>query len=1140
MANPSNLYAEKIFAEHPIALWTLDEDLNFLSLLSDEENRDLSTNWTFTNSATGTQYDETTQPYYRLGTTVTQVSKASVTTSGSFTATSNFTFTSNDDTFTIGFYYFKTTPYISSVRIGYKIGAGATQWSSSIATSDFYEWSFASATFDAQPSGANIVIEFNYSAPTSSDSVSILINGLSVGKWSEDTNLTSTGSISATIPSTIPLTGTNLTVVEAEAYASISNTAYYVISDGVSGARNSSFPLVYGSKNSMVLSYNDDLPSLIVPGNGFLNKSQKYKTRTFEAWLRIKAGTSTAKKILGPIIGNDGLYVDGPHLILNIDGNLLSHYVGEWDRPMLVQIVTSTSGAQLFINGDFIGAVNYTIDDLELEEYFDGTDVQDWIGIYCHTDVPRIEVSCVAIYAYAIDKILAQKRFVYGQGTKHFQSELIAGYAGEAIFPDYSFANYGNNRAYGNNQKYQWSEGILNNCISETNILKSPNYAIPSIVVNPSSGYTDEDLLAAQNSPYDHIDLQPLSGWSSVESHILFDTINPTLNAVKGIYIVATRSENNTSKQILFKIFNKVSGDYLEAYTIRESTTDKIIYKFSYNGTVSSALYTATGNVIGTKFAAGVVFADLVENTDTNFYEFFNDSKNLVVYVGGDEAFTTDTTFTGKIYKFGFMDERNLSKVSSEFNSDGFFNGTAATLDSHTASYTLFLNKFDSKIFLDISCNTYWQESIPLSFFAKYVTAPTGTRYALDYLQFNVDYPRPISFSSNEYDTSNSLARTYLTFQTLASGAEADILSFGTSSRVTSSKVISSTSGYSTTKYEVVDGTVVYIPTTVDLETMAVVAHIESNVESIILKPIGIRHLQIAGQGLNTDTATPTAFGTSTDTDITPYGGVSAPVMPKFTQPYYYLSGNAGMQITGTPSASKGYLLNINEELSDTFEIGFLQMVAKFEIEQFSTSDVLIFETVNTSDSPDTKVRFYVDSINTSNTRARIFAKDENGSDYTDVEYFINGVKTKYPVITLDEWVTVGIKFTKVYAFTSETGTVNITGPMLLNNFIYAQLKSGDEHGTVLTENLWINVLYDSLSQQTWNDYSTGLWSDIISTSSGTEIRGLSAEEIYKTFTGTATNSIGGYSSETSIGLSGYEYAIYTNAVGTQITIEPA
>jgi hypothetical protein len=129
MANPSNLYAEKIFAEHPVAMWAFDDSLKYLSLITDAQ-RSLATNWTFTSSATGTVFDQTSAPYYKLGTTVTTVSKASVTSSGSFTATSNFTITPNADTFAVGFYYYKLTPYITSIRIGYKVGAGATQWSS--------------------------------------------------------------------------------------------------------------------------------------------------------------------------------------------------------------------------------------------------------------------------------------------------------------------------------------------------------------------------------------------------------------------------------------------------------------------------------------------------------------------------------------------------------------------------------------------------------------------------------------------------------------------------------------------------------------------------------------------------------------------------------------------------------------------------------------------------------------------------------------------------------------------------------------------------------------------------------------------------------------------------------------------------
>jgi hypothetical protein len=34
MSNPSNLYAEKIYSEHPVVLWALDDQLDYIGLIS--------------------------------------------------------------------------------------------------------------------------------------------------------------------------------------------------------------------------------------------------------------------------------------------------------------------------------------------------------------------------------------------------------------------------------------------------------------------------------------------------------------------------------------------------------------------------------------------------------------------------------------------------------------------------------------------------------------------------------------------------------------------------------------------------------------------------------------------------------------------------------------------------------------------------------------------------------------------------------------------------------------------------------------------------------------------------------------------------------------------------------------------------
>ena len=44
MSNPSNLYAEKIFSEHPLVLWALDDEADYISLIS-EQQRDIESQW---------------------------------------------------------------------------------------------------------------------------------------------------------------------------------------------------------------------------------------------------------------------------------------------------------------------------------------------------------------------------------------------------------------------------------------------------------------------------------------------------------------------------------------------------------------------------------------------------------------------------------------------------------------------------------------------------------------------------------------------------------------------------------------------------------------------------------------------------------------------------------------------------------------------------------------------------------------------------------------------------------------------------------------------------------------------------------------------------------------------------------------
>ena len=51
MSNPSNLYAEKIYSEHPLVLWALDDQADYVSLIT-EEKRNIVSLWDDTESCT--------------------------------------------------------------------------------------------------------------------------------------------------------------------------------------------------------------------------------------------------------------------------------------------------------------------------------------------------------------------------------------------------------------------------------------------------------------------------------------------------------------------------------------------------------------------------------------------------------------------------------------------------------------------------------------------------------------------------------------------------------------------------------------------------------------------------------------------------------------------------------------------------------------------------------------------------------------------------------------------------------------------------------------------------------------------------------------------------------------------------------
>ena len=118
MSNPSNLYAEKVFAEHPVALWPLDDSVDYISLIS-EANRDL-TLWTISGGTAELKPDTSEEPF--INSYVTELNGDVPEDNGQISLISNFSKNFQDldsviGTFSFGSYFYSMSESINSIDL---------------------------------------------------------------------------------------------------------------------------------------------------------------------------------------------------------------------------------------------------------------------------------------------------------------------------------------------------------------------------------------------------------------------------------------------------------------------------------------------------------------------------------------------------------------------------------------------------------------------------------------------------------------------------------------------------------------------------------------------------------------------------------------------------------------------------------------------------------------------------------------------------------------------------------------------------------------------------------------------------------------------------------------------------------------
>ena len=1250
MSNPSNLYAEKVFAEHPTGLWALDDKADYVSLiseadrvLSDNDPEDINAKWNPPIGGTVSDYPQSVDEPF-IGSYVGKITATPTTgDSGSVTLISKDIIKLNKlnqylKTFSVGGYFYSESSYISGFEIGYQYED--TTSGQNITHLRNYDtiinnsWIFISETFDTPPDDTDlrIVFKINFLGGSETEDV-FLVNGLTLGQWSEEFASTSLG-VSPISISDKNIAVTTQDAIVAKCYGLQELDGYYLVSDNMLKAKNVGVPMVYGTSGLTTIYGNENDPSLIIPGVGLLNESGKFRQYTLEAWIRINSYSNERKRIIGPIASTDGIYVDGPFIGLRVGSEYKTYYVGEWTRPMLVHMKIGEDFASLIINGQEVISLTYLTESLSLPSMLNQNNKdQDWIGFYAYDGISPIEIDCVGIYPYLVSSSVAKRRFVFGQGVD-IPENINSAYSGTSVFIDYSFADYTSNYSYPNIGS--WGQGFSDNMGVSKGTLFALSHPLPEIVL---SSKTKEELFldCKTSQPSDtkeFFSFRPNSSWNLVSGYLFFENFDFLNTPVSGFYGCFKLPESSSSVQTLFKIEKENTKDYFAIQLLN----NQISYKINYKGT-EETLYTPLIAVPGEVVDIGLNIPDFVSKFGTPASNFFGSLSDLRMYIGGSKDGLS--TFTGKIYKVGLCTKYNFQKIRGLFNEigvpvwnedlfaiyqnnqlinvDGGIDTTSMppyggltdtangaltgggvvvteedSLLDHVASYTLSPEIVFDRYSLAVSANAYWEDQLPLTYFAESVIDRRGDQYFdLDFIQFNIDYPVPSktieietepeewtyaelseeygtplqrSYTSLDnylftgyndyedlknkiskeykYDTDESLLRSYVTFQYTKLGANQTSFYFTKTERPSRDGVLIPGSDWMTTKYEVVDNMIIYPPTGVDFNDLSIVTHLETNLKNSERNNVVIKKLSYASQALNESDASP--IGTRFGADIYPY--TKTGIYYDFkrnnpfsiytgSSPYLYLTKNSGIQLRGKfdPLINRGLLIPINENRSEGFQVIAMQLALRFDGDYFPYAPTQIFEI----QGRDSYIKFYMVACDPTGRRAKIYALDaRTGLVQDGIGFYWNGKIVKEPIITLQEWGFLGVNFLSSLDFSFFEGGVRLTGPVLFNSISYYQSTNLQEVQKI-SERPWfrVKVLGSSTQPLNWDFWESPAfnWNKVLVLSEKSYY-GVDPSDVYKSYTGTNKIIV---DDERPINLGNYSYTIFTDVNWNQFVQDP-
>lgn len=962
-----NLYAASVFSDHPLAMWPLDEDLGYRSLLS------ASPSWTLENCTASAGFINSVEapaesvglPDELLDVWTFMGSSASYATAMTQIIPSTDLDPAKHTAAVSGFVYLDGAA-VASIEIGLLIDAVE-----SVHTyiPDGREW--LSVNHTADTTGATTIRPFIRVTFEDYDLVrSFSVYKFTAGQQSELYNSVSEGfttlplsslTASADLGASWPLFGASpglYSVVEADAYGiDDSSTGYYLLDENAMLACNSGLPMVYGSPNvTEIYESLTGAPALVLPGHGFLHENGRHKSLTAEFWLRAYETTTAEVRVFGQLDSTDGLFMDRGYMILRIGQYEGSYFVNQQYRPMIVNVMYSPQRAMVMVNGDIV--IDLSINEANIELPSSRLFNTDWLGFWGHSGVSLLHIDCIAIYPYIVSSQSAKRRFVYGQAVGS-SSDIVKKFGGEVSEIDFPFASFASNIIYPD--VIGWSGGYFSNLDASNAQLAFPQYALPEVnfygedmsvfnqtrlrrswsgvrgpvgnrnswarwasmswkslsTVREADVFYDNYARQSSYTGQPYLRLKPTSAYDEVYGSIDFSNMSPTFDKVSSVHAIlsvnagemATVSSNAYAVIMIFKDRNSSN-----TFSVRINTATNLI-EYVYNDTVIKTLGIAVPDTGDSVFVVGLRFDELSEYYYNTIRKFFSNTRAISLSVGSDGP----NNFPGKIYKVIFNNKRyDTQDNSAIFDSDG----TANTLNElypafdadvmdYIGNYTLLFRKTNSTIEMDIGCVGYWEDSLPMSVLGSYVTNGDDEVYDVDLIQFNIDYPAPL-YAEDTFDTRGFDVNTYVTLQRYDDAGKTSYTTYTNEKGLAGSRIIefdSMSASVDYTKFRVVDGTVIVPPRTlVDFNEAYMSFHIEAKSRGIYSRPLTIGRMSVSSVAIGSSDVV--KVGSQSGNAAYPFTRLGGSYMPKEVNPFLiykestpYLYNSGVSGITSLPYA---------------------------------------------------------------------------------------------------------------------------------------------------------------------------------------------------------------------------------------------